>query len=88
MSIAAPPELSADIGDALRPQDLAAETAGTAGTVAVREFGFARSAAACTCGWNGKRRYLKAAAEQDAWMHSIREHCAVAVPLVRPALSA
>jgi hypothetical protein len=31
-----------------------------------------------------KRRYLKAAAEQDAWMHSMHEKCAIAVPLVIP----
>ena len=55
------------------------------GTVLVTSFGFANCAAGCTCGWLGKRRRLKAAAEQDAWMHAIREKCMVAVPLVRPA---
>jgi hypothetical protein len=31
-----------------------------------------------------KRRYLKAAAEQDAWMQSMHEKCAIAVPFVIP----
>jgi hypothetical protein len=31
-----------------------------------------------------KRRYLKAAAEQEAWMHSMHAKCAIAVPLVIP----
>lgn len=78
MSVAAPIYIGAEFGSE--------EPA--AGIVGVREFGFAHSVAACTCGWSGRRRYLKAAAEQDAWMHSIREHCAVAVPLVRPARTA
>lgn len=56
-----------------------------AGTVAVGTFGFAHCAAACTCGWHGRRRYLKAMAVQDAWTHSIHRHCAVASPLVLPA---
>jgi len=55
--------------------------------VVVRDFGFAHCTATCTCGWTGRRRYLKAAAEQDAWMHSIHEQCAVAVPLVQPGLA-
>ncbi|MEO3759346.1 hypothetical protein ABGB19_13790 [Mycobacterium sp. B14F4] len=55
------------------------------GTVLVRTFGFAHCAAACSCGWHGSRRRLKAAAEQDAWMHAIHQRCVVAVPLVRPA---
>ncbi|MDT5186938.1 MAG: hypothetical protein QOI29_5096, partial [Mycobacterium sp.] len=42
--------------------------------------GFGHSEAACSCGWTGRRRYLKAAAEQDAWMHSMHEKCAVSVP--------
>ncbi len=57
------------------------------GVVAVHEYGFARSAAVCTCGWAGRRRYLKAAAEQDAWMHSIHDSCIVSVPLVMPAIA-
>jgi hypothetical protein len=57
------------------------------GVVAVREHGFAHSLAVCTCGWTGRRRYLKAAAEQDAWLHSIHEMCAVSVPLVLPAMA-
>jgi hypothetical protein len=73
--------LPIDAGDVRRPGEVAA------GTVVVTMFGFAHSAAACTCGWRGKRRCLKAMAVQDAWMHSIHEHCTVAVPLVRPALA-
>jgi hypothetical protein len=67
--------------------DAAAADAGdlTAGTARVTTFGFGHCAASCTCGWGGKRRHLKAAAEQDAWMHSIHGHCVVAVRLVRPA---
>lgn len=57
------------------------------GVVAVHEYGFARSTAVCTCGWAGRRRYLKAAAEQDAWMHSIHDRCTVSVPLVMPAIA-
>jgi hypothetical protein len=57
------------------------------GVVAVRDYGFAHRAAVCTCGWTGRRRYLKAAAEQDAWMHSIHEKCVVSVPLVMPAMA-
>ena len=51
------------------------------GVVAVCHYGLGHSMAACSCGWTGRRRYLKAAAEQDAWLHSIHEKCAVAVPL-------
>lgn len=58
------------------------------GIVAVRVSGFAHSAAACTCGWGGRRRYLKAAAEQDAWLHAIHHKCSVSVPLVFPAAMA
>ena len=54
------------------------------GVVAVHNFGFGHSTAACSCGWTGRRRYLKAAAEQDAWMHSMHEKCDIAVPLVIP----
>ncbi|WP_353323866.1 hypothetical protein [Mycobacterium sp.] len=55
--------------------------------MAVHEYGFAHCTATCTCGWSGRRRYLKAAAEQDAWMHSIHEKCVVSVPLVMPAIA-
>ena len=54
------------------------------GVVAVHNFGFGHSTAACSCGWRGRRRYLKAAAVQDAWMHSMQMKCDVAVPLVIP----
>ena len=57
------------------------------GVVAVHEYGLARCTAVCTCGWTGRRRYLKAAAEQDAWMHSIHDSCDVSVPLVMPAVA-
>ncbi len=57
------------------------------GVVAVHDYGFARSSAVCTCGWTGRRRYLKAAAKQDAWMHSIHDSCVVSVPLVMPAIA-
>jgi hypothetical protein len=70
-----------DAGDLPRP-DLAAN-----GVVGVHDYGFARSTAVCTCGWTGRRRYLKAAAEQDAWMHSIHDRCVVSVPLVMPAIA-
>ncbi len=59
----------------------------TLGVVAVHAYGFAHSTAVCTCGWAGRRRYLKAAAEQDAWMHSIHDSCVVSVPLVMPAIA-
>jgi hypothetical protein len=54
------------------------------GIVAVHDYGWAHSSAVCSCGWVGKRRFLKAAAEQDAWMHSVHEKCTVSVPLVIP----
>jgi hypothetical protein len=73
--------LTIDAGDLPRP-DLVAH-----GVVAVHEYGFAHCTATCTCGWTGRRRYLKAAAEQDAWMHSIHEKCVVSVPLVMPAIA-
>jgi hypothetical protein len=57
------------------------------GVVAVHKHGFADCTAACTCGWTGRRRYLKAAAQQDAWMHSIDNKCVVSVPLVMPAVA-
>ena len=52
------------------------------GVVSVHRFGVGRSHAACSCGWLGVRRRLVAAAEQDAWLHSMRERCAVSSPLV------
>jgi hypothetical protein len=54
------------------------------GVVAVHNYGLGHSAAYCSCGWTGRRRHLKAAAEQDAWAHSMRERCAISVPLVIP----
>ena len=54
------------------------------GVVAVHNFGFGHSTATCSCGWTGRRRCLKAAAEQDAWVHSMHEKCAIAFPLVIP----
>lgn len=59
----------------------------TLGVVAVHDYGFAHCTAVCTCGWTGRRRYLKVAAEQDAWMHSIHDSCVVSVPLVIPAIA-
>ena len=58
------------------------------GVVAVQNYGFGHSTAACSCGWMGRRRFLKVAAEQDAWVHSMHEKCAVSVPLVIPGLHA
>jgi hypothetical protein len=52
------------------------------GVVYVLESGFAHFAALCSCGWTGKRHYLRAPANLDAWEHAIREKCDVAVPLV------
>jgi hypothetical protein len=52
------------------------------GVVSVHNLGFAHSIAACSCGWTGRRRHLKAAAEQDAWAHSLHERCTVSMPLV------
>ncbi|GAA2565672.1 hypothetical protein [Mycolicibacterium diernhoferi] len=54
------------------------------GTAYVLNCGWGDSTAGCTCGWSGRRRRLKAAAEQDAWAHSARHGCAVSVPLVNP----
>ena len=73
MSIAAPKEKCAagDIPSPLRP-----------GTVAVLEFGFAHFAAMCSCGWTGRRHFLRASANLDAWEHAMREKCDVSVPLV------
>jgi hypothetical protein len=52
------------------------------GVVAVHNHGFARSVAVCSCGWIGHRRLLKAAAQQDAWAHSMHQKCTVSVPLM------
>jgi hypothetical protein len=56
----------------------------THGVVAVHDYGLANSTAVCSCGWTGKRRFLKAAAVQDAWEHSMHVNCTVSVPLVIP----
>jgi hypothetical protein len=77
MSVAAPIDV-VDVGDSPRPD------ARDLGVVAVRNYGFGHSTAACSCGWVGRRRYLKAAAEQDAWVHSMHQKCDIAVPLVIP----
>jgi hypothetical protein len=58
------------------------------GVVAVHNYGFGHSSAACSCGWMGRRRYLKAAAEQDAWVHAMHEKCDISVPLVIPVVAA
>jgi hypothetical protein len=52
------------------------------GVVSVRYLGFGRSTAACSCGWAGRRRRLKAAATQDAWAHCLLDRCSVSSPLV------
>jgi hypothetical protein len=80
MSIEAPVDVIdvTDVCDLPRPHLL------EQGVVAVHNYGFGHSMAACSCGWTGRRRYLKAAAEQDAWVHSMHEKCAIAVPLVIP----
>ncbi|MCP9275066.1 hypothetical protein [Mycolicibacterium arenosum] len=52
------------------------------GVVSVHHYGIGRSTAACSCGWNGRRRHLMAAAEQDAWVHAMHARCAVSSPLV------
>jgi hypothetical protein len=57
------------------------------GVVAVLDYGFAHSAAMCSCGWTGRRRYLRAAANMDAWEHSLHEKCDVSVPLVIPVIA-
>lgn len=52
------------------------------GVVSVHLLGLANTTARCSCGWVGRRRLLKAAAEQDAWAHSARDGCVVSSPLV------
>jgi hypothetical protein len=54
------------------------------GAVAVHNHGFGHSLAVCSCGWTGRRRHLKAAAVQDAWVHAMHEKCTVSSPLVIP----
>jgi hypothetical protein len=81
MSIAVPTD-ALDAGDLPRPDPV------EHGVVAVHNYGFWHSRAACSCGWRGRRRYLKAAAEQDAWLHAMHRKCAVAVPLVIPVVLA
>jgi hypothetical protein len=81
MSIAAPI-------DAINAGDLPWPDVHAHGVVAVHSYGFGHSAAACSCGWRGRRRYLKAAAEQDAWVHSMHEKCDISVPLVIPVVAA
>ena len=70
--------LPIEVGDSPRPG------CNENGVVAVYKYGFGHSAAYCSCGWTGRRRHLKAAAEQDAWAHSMREKCTISVPLVFP----
>ncbi len=77
MSVAAPVDV-VDIGDLPRP-DVVEQ-----GTAAVYNYRFGHSMAACSCGWSGRCRYLKAAALQDARMRAIHDKCAIAVPLVTP----
>lgn len=77
MSVPAPVD-AMDSGDSPRPDAL------QHGVVAVHNYGFGHSTAACSCGWAGRRRYLKAAAEQDAWVHAMHQKCDIAVPLVIP----
>ena len=64
-------------------EDLFAEST-RHGMVYVYNRGFGHSIAACSCGWAGQRRRLKAAAEQDAWSHCAHQGCGVSVPLVNP----
>ncbi len=52
------------------------------GVVSVHNLGFGSSTAACSCGWAGGRRRLKAAATQDAWAHCLLDRCSVSSPLV------
>lgn len=77
MSVAAPIDVT-DVGALPLPGVLQQRV------VAVHQYGFAQSTAVCSCGWRGGRRYLKVAAEQDAWVHSMHEKCVIAVPLVIP----
>jgi len=56
----------------------------TARIVTVYRVRVGNSYAACSCGWSARRRILKAAACQDAWMHAAHSDCDVNVPLVIP----
>jgi hypothetical protein len=80
--------VTTDAIDAIDACDFGRPALDEHGVVAVQNYGFGHSTAACSCGWTGRRRYLKAAAEQDAWVHSIHEKCAVSVPLVIPVFPA
>jgi hypothetical protein len=50
--------------------------------VSVHLLGLFDTTARCSCGWAGRRRFLKAAAEQDAWAHAMQVGCEVSSPLV------
>jgi hypothetical protein len=50
--------------------------------VAVYSYGFGWWTAACSCGWQGRRRYLKATALLDAWTHFTNQNCDLSDPLV------
>ncbi|KAA0081952.1 hypothetical protein CIW52_19900 [Mycolicibacterium sp. P9-64] len=63
-------------------EDLGLGEHGAHGIVSVHNLGLGRSTAACSCGWAGRRRRLKAAATQDAWAHCLHEQCSVSSPLV------
>jgi hypothetical protein len=52
------------------------------GVASVHLLGLGNTTARCSCGWAGRRRFLKAAAEQDAWAHAIQDECEVSSPLV------
>ena len=73
--------VSIDAGELLPPESP------THGVVCVLDYGFAHFTATCSCGWTGRRRFLRAAANIDAWDHSVHEKSVVSVPLVLPAAS-
>ena len=52
------------------------------GVVSVHRLGPFDTTARCSCGWSGRRRLIKAAAEQDAWTHAMQDRCEVSSPLV------
>jgi hypothetical protein len=54
------------------------------GVVAVHLLGVGNATASCSCGWAGRRRLLKAVAQQDAWAHSMQDRCDVSSPMVLP----
>jgi hypothetical protein len=66
----------------IESRDLASSDWLEPGVVAVHRHGFGHSVAVCSCGWTGHRRLIKAAAQQDAWVHSMHRKCRVSVPLV------